>query len=205
MPHEPIGEPPIGPAVEPTDAKRRLLAVATALFSWRGYDGVGTQEIVGSAGLTKPTLYHHFGSKAGLLEAVCRRTHAELFRRLRPCLDYDGDLPRTLDRTIAAFLRFAEASPDELRLFIALMQAPPGCDGRRIVDPYRDALEASIRSMFAAAAKRHGNMIGREAQYTASFLGTVFAYCVMLMDGRVELEADLAHRVAHQFSHGIYS
>ena len=205
MHHEPTGGPAVEPTAEPTDAKRRLLAVATELFSWRGYDGVGTQEIVGSAGLTKPTLYHHFGTKAGLLEAVCRRTHAELLRRLRPCLDYHGDLPRTLEQTVAALLRFAEASPDELRLFIALMQAPPGSDGRRIVDPYREELEASIRSMFAAAAKQHGNMIGREAPYTASFLGTVFAYCVMLMDGRVGLEADLAHRVAHQFGHGIYS
>jgi TetR/AcrR family transcriptional regulator len=35
-----------------------LLDRALTLFSTRGYDAVGIQEIVDSAGVTKPTLYH---------------------------------------------------------------------------------------------------------------------------------------------------
>ena len=29
----------------------------------KGYDAVGVQEIVDTAGITKPTLYYYFGSK----------------------------------------------------------------------------------------------------------------------------------------------
>lgn len=187
------------------EARRRLLDVATRLFSFRGYDGVGTQEIVEAAGVTKPTLYYHFAHKAGLLDAICRRAYEELNRRFDGCMEYDGDLPLTLERTVDAFLKFATAAPDEMRLLIALMQAPPAGEGRRIVDPYREELELSVRSVFTAAARQHGNMVGREGAYTASLLGTVFAYCVALMDGRIEGTADLAYRVSHQFSHGIYS
>ena len=45
-----------------------ILDCALRLFAARGYDAVGVQEIVELAGLTKPTLYHYFGSKRGLLE-----------------------------------------------------------------------------------------------------------------------------------------
>jgi TetR/AcrR family transcriptional regulator len=187
------------------EARRRLLDVATRLFSFRGYDGVGTQEIVEATSVTKPTLYYHFSNKAGLLDAICRRAYEELMGRLGPWLEYRGDLPVTIECMVEAFLRFASAAPHQMRLLIALMQAPPASEGRRIVDPYREDLELAVHSVFAAAAMQHGNMVGREGAYTASFLGTVFAYCVAVMDGRVEADADLAHRAMHQFSHGIYS
>src|SRR5215211_7966667 len=47
-----------------------ILDRALGLFAARGYDAVGVQEIVEAAGVTKPTLYHYFGSKRGLLEAL---------------------------------------------------------------------------------------------------------------------------------------
>ena len=48
---------------ESMDTKSLLLAQALELFALRGYESVGTQEIVQRSGVTKPTLYHYFGSK----------------------------------------------------------------------------------------------------------------------------------------------
>ena len=45
---------------------------ALQLFYEKGYDAIGVQEIADAAGVTKPTLYHYFGSKYGLLETVAR-------------------------------------------------------------------------------------------------------------------------------------
>ena len=42
----------------------------TESFYEKGYDAIGVQEIADAAGVTKPTLYHYFGSKYGLLQAV---------------------------------------------------------------------------------------------------------------------------------------
>ena len=50
--------------------RERILRCALELFSSRGYDAVGVQEIVSTVGITKPTLYHYFGSKEGLLKAL---------------------------------------------------------------------------------------------------------------------------------------
>ena len=52
------------------DNRSKILSCALKLFSARGYDAVGVQEIVDAAGITKPTLYHYFGSKRGLLETL---------------------------------------------------------------------------------------------------------------------------------------
>jgi AcrR family transcriptional regulator len=55
-----------------------LIAAARPLFAERGYGGVGAEEIVHAAGVTRGALYHHFGGKRGLLEAVYRQIEEEL-------------------------------------------------------------------------------------------------------------------------------
>jgi AcrR family transcriptional regulator len=68
---------------ERSEATREaLIAAARALFAGRGYAGVGTEEIVRAAGVTRGALYHHFGGKRDLFEAVYERIEAELAERI---------------------------------------------------------------------------------------------------------------------------
>ena len=63
----------------------RLLAAATAVFSERGYDGAGVQEIARRAGLTTGAIYANFSGKGELLlEAIGNRSADELDDLLRP-------------------------------------------------------------------------------------------------------------------------
>ena len=59
-----------------------LIEAARALFAERGYAGVGTEEIVRAAGVTRGALYHHFGGKRDLFEAVYERIEVELAQRI---------------------------------------------------------------------------------------------------------------------------
>jgi AcrR family transcriptional regulator len=62
----------------------RLLSAATAVFSERGYDGAGVQEIARRAGLTTGAIYANFSGKAELLfEAIGSRSADELDDLLR--------------------------------------------------------------------------------------------------------------------------
>jgi AcrR family transcriptional regulator len=59
-----------------------LIEAARPLFAERGYAGVSAEEIVGAAGVTRGALYHHFGGKRDLFEAVYERVESELSRRI---------------------------------------------------------------------------------------------------------------------------
>jgi AcrR family transcriptional regulator len=57
---------------------RQLVAVADVVFAERGVASSSMEEIAERAGVTKPVLYDHFGSKDGLLAAVVLRAGEEL-------------------------------------------------------------------------------------------------------------------------------
>jgi AcrR family transcriptional regulator len=59
-----------------------LIEAARTLFAARGYAGVGTEEIVRAAGVTRGALYHHFDGKRDLFEAVYERVEAGLAERI---------------------------------------------------------------------------------------------------------------------------
>jgi AcrR family transcriptional regulator len=59
-------------------SRATLVRAARALFTERGYGGVGTEEIVRSAKLTRGALYHHFTDKKDLFRAVHEQIEDEV-------------------------------------------------------------------------------------------------------------------------------
>jgi AcrR family transcriptional regulator len=60
----------------------RLVTAARELFGARGYAGVGTEEIVRAAGVSRGALYHQFRDKADLFAAVAEQIEAEIAGRI---------------------------------------------------------------------------------------------------------------------------
>jgi AcrR family transcriptional regulator len=60
----------------------RLVAAARAAFRAEGYAAASMDALCAEAGVTRGALYHHFGGKEGLLEAVVRQIDAEIVARL---------------------------------------------------------------------------------------------------------------------------
>ena len=53
-------------------------------FAVKGYDATSVREICEAAGITKPTLYHFFGSKDGVLQALVQRDSSSTARWWMP-------------------------------------------------------------------------------------------------------------------------
>jgi AcrR family transcriptional regulator len=64
------------------ETRAKLIAAARQAFGTIGYAEASMDDFTASAGLTRGALYHHFGDKKGLLEAVVRQIDAEMTDRL---------------------------------------------------------------------------------------------------------------------------
>lgn len=62
--------------------RARLIAAGRKAFAEKGYAATAAADLAEDAGLTRGALYHHFGGKKGLLEAVIAEIDAENAVRL---------------------------------------------------------------------------------------------------------------------------
>ena len=59
------------------ERKNEILDVAEELFAKKGYDNSSTNDIIAKIGIARGTLYHHFGSKEEILDALVDRMTRE--------------------------------------------------------------------------------------------------------------------------------
>jgi AcrR family transcriptional regulator len=71
--------------VEETRAK--LIHAARKAFATKGYAAASMDDLTAEAGLTRGALYHNFGDKKGLLQAVIDQIDAEMVARMHAVQD----------------------------------------------------------------------------------------------------------------------
>ncbi|MGK9166410.1 TetR/AcrR family transcriptional regulator [Inquilinus limosus] len=65
------------------ETRAKLLRAARHAFGAKGYAEASMDDFTAEAGLTRGALYHHFGDKKGLLQAVVAEIDAEMGARLQ--------------------------------------------------------------------------------------------------------------------------
>lgn len=104
-----------------TRSRQRLVDAATRLFAERGYRDTSVQAIAESAGISRGSIFWHFGSKEGLLSAVAEAA----FRRweTETLVGDVGDARgiEAMRRALESHKRFLRDDADVLRLFFVLM------------------------------------------------------------------------------------
>lgn len=64
------------------ETRAKLIAAGRQAFGTVGYAAASMDDFTAGAGLTRGALYHHFGDKKGLLQAVIQEIDAEMTLRL---------------------------------------------------------------------------------------------------------------------------
>ena len=95
--------------------RRAILAAAEALLARGGEAGLSIRELCARAGVTPPTVYHHFGDKGALVDRLVDACFAEFdrtFMRRRPPADPVEALRWGFDR----YVEYGLAHPAHYRL-----------------------------------------------------------------------------------------
>ncbi len=190
---------------EPKGNKETILDVALNLFTLRGYDAVGVQELCAASAISKPTLYHYFGSKHGILNSIMDTKGRQLFRIVEADCEYDHDLVMNLTALTRDVLQFAKAQPIFFRLYLALSVSAPESEGFRSVSALRNDIDDCVRNLFNAAVTDHGNMRGREQVYSETFTALLGNRALAVVNHKFEISDASIHQSVHQFMHGIFS
>lgn len=173
----------------PREASRRGQAsreaverAARELFAHQGYEGTSVDEIARRAGVSKPTIYSHFGDKAGLFTHILEDACGHLLRPIvgsesdmRPIAEVLLDFARVYTRTVLA--------PDVIalhRLFIAEAERFPELGQR-----YHAAGPRAVHAEIARFLRRRaalGEIACADPSMTASQLAAT-----LLTPARLEL------------------
>jgi AcrR family transcriptional regulator len=121
-----VGNSTVTPTVPQPTSAERILSTALDLFAVRGYDATSVREICEAAGITKPTLYHFYGSKDGVLQALVTSG----FDRFRGLVDSSLETPGTFRQKVKVLARslFKSAidQPRYWRFMHSIVWAPLG-------------------------------------------------------------------------------
>jgi AcrR family transcriptional regulator len=173
---------------------RHVAGVAARLFAARGYDATPVRAIVEAAGVTKPTLYYHFGSKEGLAQALLTVPLTRLAERMRAIVEGPGDPVEDLAEVMEAQFDFCRDDPDRARFVYALLFGPLGSS--LSAELMRCAqlgslVDAAVRRLAAAGVIDEE----RVGECAAAVRGLVVIYTMDFLYRGMDLGPDLARRL----------
>jgi AcrR family transcriptional regulator len=158
-----------------------LVAAARPLFAERGFAGVGTEEIVRAAGVTRGALYHQFADKRELFAAVFEQVEAEVTQRTARAAVASGAAdPLAVLRVGAAAWLDACSEPEVQRIVLLDGPAVLGWDAWReigmryglglVENELREAIDAGVLEPQPTRALAHVLMgaIDEAALYVAT-------------------------------------
>ncbi len=107
-----------------SDTRELILKTAAAAFAAHGYHHASVGGIAAAAGVTKPTVYYHFGSKAGLFQALLDRAVDQVYELLNAELRRAASCRERLEGLLKSVFHFARENPDLIRVsFMAAFAA----------------------------------------------------------------------------------
>ncbi len=182
-----------------------IMRIALDLFALQGYESIGVLEIAKKSGVTKPTLYHYFGSKRGLLDALMDSHGKKLYDAVAEGCVYQHDIVSNLRNVTRSILATATQNEAFFRLHQTLSTSAPNSEGFRSGAPLRTMITERIEQLFEEASADHGNMRGRARVYSYAFQGMCNTWATLLLNKEVEITDEMMNRAVHYFMHGIFS
>jgi AcrR family transcriptional regulator len=177
------------------EVARHIARAAACLFAARGYDATPVRAIVEAAGVTKPTLYYHFGSKEGLAQALVTRPLTRLVETLRREIREQPDAIRALEAMLECHFAFCVEDPDRSRFVYALFFGPLGSGLASELCRFGQQLDETWLMVSRRLAESGIINPSRVRDFVASLRGLIIVHTVDYLYRGQELGPGLAPRL----------
>ncbi len=159
----------------PSDQRKRaaIIDAATRAFFAHGYLAASIEAIAADAGVSKVTIYAHFGDKAGLLTAAVE-SQCTLIREHLTLDESPGPLRERLTEfglAMTAFLSRPEIIQFERRIAAETEREPEL--GRRFLEAGPRRMHLALADLIARA-QASGELIAGDPMLAAAHLGAMF-------------------------------
>jgi AcrR family transcriptional regulator len=116
----------IPPSERDPQTRNRLLQSAVRTFDRKGYSAASVREIAEMAGVAKPALYYHFGSKEGLLIAILDEAVREFAETISEAVTRPGTARERLMALCDDVFSLFEENIPIVRVAHTVFLGPPG-------------------------------------------------------------------------------
>jgi AcrR family transcriptional regulator len=150
-----------------------ILAAAVKNFNTRGYHGTSMRDIGADAGMTAPSIYHHFASKQLILQDIMVRALQTVISETREAVLAAGPSAEDQLRAIVkAWIRFHTQHQPEALVGASELRSLDR-EGRRLVVALRDEQEALFRAIIdrGVAGGEFGTQFGHEVARAVIAMG----------------------------------
>jgi AcrR family transcriptional regulator len=154
-----------------TGAERRvqLMAVGREVFADKGYEAAAIEEVAQRAGVSKPIVYEHFGSKEGLHAAIVEHEMDDLVGRISRTID-EGSPRRRFENAVLSFLTYVKEQPEG---FAVLSRDSPTTVARRGLTRVIDDVAERVGQVFKQEFQKAGYSVKIAPVYANALVGMV--------------------------------
>jgi len=183
------------PSSHPTSSER-ILTTALDLFAVRGYDATSVREICEAAAITKPTLYHFFGSKDGVLRALVTTGFGQFRAIVDDGLGTPGSFRERLKVITRGVFEAARTQPRLWRFIHGVIWAPPGTTEPPNCTEFYEGVVGSLAAAAEEAVAQDELASGPTDVRMLILMGAISeAATGYVISGRPELTPELADRL----------
>lgn len=147
----------------------QLMAAGRKVFANHGYEATTIEEIAREAGVTKPVIYEHFGSKEGIHAAVVACEMDHLVSVVSASIA-EGTPRERFETAVLAYLTYVATEPDG---FAVLTRDSSNAHSRRGLTRVIDDLAGRVGDVFAAEFKQAGFNAKVAPIYANALIGMV--------------------------------
>jgi len=165
--------------------KRHILASALACFDEQGIDATTIEHIRQRADSSIGTIYHHFGSKEGLIAALFFVALADQQAQMEAVIEHSTTAEQTVKGIIGVYMEWVAAQPELARFMFQARTVVGASEHQNRLNERNKSFYRRFFVLLAEAQDRNEIKALPTEVYMPLIIGQAESYCRAWLSGRV--------------------